>query len=241
MKHLVGVGVGPGDPDLITVKAIRVLRAADLVLVPVLSVAEPGRAELTVRAHLDHDRLRRVEFALNDAGVTARRRAAWDAAAESVLTAYREGAETVAFATIGDPAVFSTFSYLAQTVRDQAPEVQIGTVPGITAMQDLAARTGTVLCEGTETLGLVPVTAGVEVLQTALTVHDTVIAYKVGHHFPEVRAALERAGRLDHAMYGAHVGLSGEDIRPVREVAEPAGYLSTVVVTGHRGHRGGRL
>ena len=120
MRRLVGVGVGPGDPELLTVKAVRVLREADVVLVPVMAPDEQGRAEATVRAHVDHGRIQRVVFALNDrGGATPRREAAWDAAADTAVAAYDGGATTVAFATLGDPNVYSTFSYLAQTVRAQ--------------------------------------------------------------------------------------------------------------------------
>ena len=91
MKRLIGVGVGPGDPELVTVKAVRVLREADVVLVPVLAVPipgpdpEPGRAETIIRAYVAADRVRRLEFALNDTGgVTPRRAAAWQAAAAAV-------------------------------------------------------------------------------------------------------------------------------------------------------------
>ena len=84
----------------------------------------------------------------------AERRAAWDGAAGAAVAAFRRGASLVAFATIGDPNVYSTFTYLAATVRPRVPGLTVATVPGITAMQDLAARSGTVLCEGTETLAL---------------------------------------------------------------------------------------
>src|SRR5439155_1631678 len=76
-------------------------------------------------------------------------------------------AGSIAFATIGDPNVYSTFTYLAATVRALLPAVEVTTVPGITAMQDLAARSGTVLVEGTETLALLPFTAGEPVLAEA--------------------------------------------------------------------------
>jgi precorrin-2/cobalt-factor-2 C20-methyltransferase len=240
-RRLVGVGVGPGDPELVTVKAVRVLREADLVLVPVLAAAERGRAETTVRAHLDHDRVRRVVFALNERHDTARREAAWDAAADAVVAAYDAGAATVAFATIGDPNVYSTFTYLAQTVRDRMPGLTVETVPGITAMQDLAARSGTTLCEGTETLALFPMTAGVERFRQALATFDTVVGYKSGRHLPEVLAAVRDAGRLDRAVHGTGLGLPDEDIRPAAEVTGPAPYLSTLLVPAHRSIRGGKL
>ncbi|MFZ5851817.1 MAG: precorrin-2 C(20)-methyltransferase [Actinomycetota bacterium] len=244
-RRLVGVGVGPGDPELVTVKAVRVLREADVVLVPVLAEHAPGRAEATVRAHLaDDTRLRRVVFALDErAGVTPRRADAWDAAAATVHAAYAGGAATVAFATIGDPNVYSTFGYLAQTVRAQDPTVVVATVPGVTAMQDLAARSGTVLCEGTESLALLPLTAGLPAYEAALRQFDTVVAYKGGANLPAVLDVLDRAGRLGDAVYGAALGLPGEDLRPAADLDRRAAgpYLATVLAPPPRGRRGGRL
>ncbi len=242
MRRLVGVGVGPGDPELLTLKAVRVLRQADVVLVPVMAPDEQGRAEATVRAHVDHGRIQRAVFALNDrGGTTPRREAAWDTAADTAVAAYDGGATTVAFATLGDPNIYSTFTYLAQTVRAKVPDLCVDTVPGITAMQDLAARSGTVLCEGTETLALFPLTAGIDRFREALRTLDTVVAYKGGRQLPEVLAAVEQAGRLDDAVYGAHLGLPDEHVRPAADVTGPASYLSTLVVPARRTHRGGRL
>jgi len=254
MRRLIGVGVGPGDPELITVKAIRILRAADLVFVPVLATpgeedrAEEGRAEATVRAHADAARIRRIAFALTDrGGVTAGRAGAWDAAARTVTAAFAGGARTVAFATIGDPAIYSTFSYLAQTVTGLAGDVTIETVPGITAASDLAARSGTVLTEGTESLVLLPLTAGAGPLAEALARHDTVVGYKLGSAagpgVDTVLGLLDDAGRLADAVFGARLGLPGEDIRPAGELAGhgPVPYLSTLITVRPRAGRGGRL
>jgi precorrin-2/cobalt-factor-2 C20-methyltransferase len=238
--RLVGIGVGPGDPELVTVKAVRLLREADLTLVPVMALDEQGRAESVVRAYTG--RAERVVFALNDrGGVTAGRAAAWDGAADRVLRAFAEGARTVVFATIGDPNLYSTFTYLAQTVRARRPETVVETVPGITAMQDLAARSGTVLTEGTESLALLPLTTGGERLRAALDRHETVVAYKFGSVATEVIEVLKDTGRIDQAVYGARLGLPGEDVRPARELDGPVPYLSTLIVPGRRTTRGGKL
>jgi precorrin-2/cobalt-factor-2 C20-methyltransferase len=238
--RLVGVGVGPGDPELVTVKALRMLREADLVLVPVMAAGEPGRAEAVVRAHVGA--AERVVFALSDrGGVTERRASAWDAAAARVVEAFHGGARSVAFATIGDPNVYSTFTYLAQTVRAREPAIRVETVPGITAMQDLAARSGTVLAEGAESLCLLPLTAGAAGLRAALASGDTVVAYKFGRVADEVLAAVGEAGRLDDAVYGARLGLPDEDIRPAAEIDGPVPYLSTLIVPGRRTTLGGKL
>src|SRR5580693_1156877 len=216
MKRLIGVGVGPGDPELVTVKAVRVLREADVVLVPVLAgsdpkalqAPEPGRAETIIRAYVDADKIKRVEFALNDAGgVTPRRAAAWRAAGTAVAAEFAGGASTVAFGTLGDPNLYSTFSYLAQTVRDLVPGVDVQTMAGITAMQDLASRARISLAEGTEPVTLVPLNGGV--------------GYKVGAAAspdPQtLRDSLHQAGRLEDAVIGARLGLPGEFITPAAE------------------------
>jgi len=248
VRLLTGVGVGPGDPELVTVKAVRVLREADVVFVPVLADGPegPGRAEATVRAHVDGDTVRAVPFALSDrGGRSAERLDAWDEAARAVVSAFEEGASRIAFATIGDPNIYSTFSYLAQTVRTLMPSVDVATVPGITAMQDLASRSGTVLAEGREVLALFPMTAGLDAYEQALEAFDTVVAYKGGRFLPEMLRAVDKTGRTAETVFGAALGLPEEMVGPVADLApetvDGAPYLSTVITTARRRERGGAL
>ncbi|AVZ72304.1 precorrin-2 C(20)-methyltransferase [Streptomyces lunaelactis] len=248
MSTLVGVGVGPGDPELVTVKGVRALQEADAVVVPVMSASdgkdggEPGRAEATVLHYVGAEKVVRVVFALNERTDRARREAAWDAAGERVAALLRAHG-SVAFATIGDPNVYSTFTYLAQTVAELVPGTVVETVPGITAMQDLAARSGAVLTEGTEPLTLVPVTAGAAALKEALEGPGTVVAYKFGRLAAEVATALRETGRTEGAVWGSALGLPEESIRPAAELAEgPLPYLSTLIAPAPRGGgRGGKL
>lgn len=246
-SRLVGVGVGPGDPELVTVKGVNALRAADVVVVPVMAApdgqdgGEPGRAEATVLHYVPRERIVRVVFALNERTDRARREAAWDTAGERVAGLLRENGHVV-FATIGDPNVYSTFTYLAQTVAESVPGTVVETVPGITAMQDLAARSGAVLTEGTEPLTLVPVTAGSTVLKDALAGPGTVVAYKFGRRAGEVAEALRESGRLEDAVWGAALGLPDEFVRPAAELdGAPLPYLSTLIAPprrdGGRGHK----
>jgi precorrin-2/cobalt-factor-2 C20-methyltransferase len=241
-SRLIGVGVGPGDPELVTVKGVNALRAADVVVVPVMDSGERGRAEATVLHYVGEEKVVRVVFALNERSDRGRREAAWDAAGARVAELLR-GHGTVAFATIGDPNVYSTFTYLAQTIAGLVPGVAVETVPGITAMQDLAARSGAVLTEGTEPLTLVPVTAGAEVLKEALSGPGTVVAYKFGRQAGAVVAALRETGRLDDAVWGSALGLAEESIRPAAELdGSPLPYLSTLIAPPRRdGGRGGKL
>lgn len=252
--ELTGVGVGPGDPELLTLKAARILGAADLVFAPSTALDKPSRAEQIVRAATGVE-VRRLVFALDDTGgLTEARTGAWDQAGRSVLDAYRDGAHHIAFATLGDPNLYSTFTYLAHTVTTAEPHVRVRTVPGITAMQDLAARAGVPLAEGREPLTLLPVAGGdadadraLEAVEAVLAGPGTVVLYKGGRHINALIAAIERAGRDEDTVLGTDLGLPTEAIARLGErtgsatAAGRAPYFTTLIAPPARGRRGGAL
>lgn len=240
--ELIGIGVGPGDPDLLTVAAVRELSAAGRVFVPVMDPGTPGRAEAVVRAHLTHDRVERLVFALNDGvdGSQRRRHDCWDGAATRLVTYLREHGGSAAFATLGDPAVYSTFGYLAHTVRELLPGVRIRTIPGITAMQAAASAAGVTLVEGAEPLTLLPLARDLAALDDALARGGAVVAYKGGRRLAHLRERVAAAGALDRAWCAEHLGSADERITPLAQT-HAAGYLSTVVVVPPRNGRGAQL
>jgi len=252
MRRLVGVGVGPGDPDLVTVKAVRVLTTADVVLVPDTAgraargqeaATDVGRAEAIVRACAPEAaaKIVRVPFSMGDpTGVTRRRAEAWLASADATVAAFEAGASVVAFATIGDPSIYSTFSYLAASVRDRLPEVAVDVIPGITAMQALAAASRTPLVEGDEVLALVPLKDGVGRFREVATVADTVVVYKAGRHLAALRRELAGTGSGADAIAGVDVGLPAEQVCQLAEL-DSAPYFTTVICPPSRRTIGGRL
>jgi precorrin-2/cobalt-factor-2 C20-methyltransferase len=234
--------VGPGDPDLLTLAALRELSIAGQVFVPVLAPELPGRAEAVVRAHLTHDRLERLVFALNDDinGSQRRRHDCWDAAAAQVAAYLREDRGTAAFATLGDPSMYSTFGYLAQTVCELLPGVRVRTIPGITAMQAAASAAGLTLVEGSESLTLLPLSRDLATLDDALAGGGTVVAYKGGRHLAQLCERVAEAGALDRAWCAQHLGTPDERITLLAQT-DTAAYLSTVVVLPPRSGRGAQL
>jgi precorrin-2/cobalt-factor-2 C20-methyltransferase len=227
---LVGVGVGPGDAGLVTRRAVEVLRQADRVVAPTTSAMAVGRAEAVVREAAPGVAVERVSFVM-EVGTDARA-AALDAAADRIVGHLAAG-ERVAFVTLGDPSIYSTFGSLADAVRARRPDVPIEVVPGIMAFQDLAARTATVLVDGTEHLVLVPAhaSAGGDALAAAAAdPHAALVVYKGGAQIGKVAATLAEHDRLDGAVLGELLGLPGGRVAPVSEVADrPASYLATLI------------
>ena len=225
MSVLIGVGVGPGDPELMTVRAVRAVREADRVLAPSSAVDAVGRAESIVRQACPTVRVERLVFAMGDAGSSV------DAAA-AVVVAGLEAGQRIAFVTLGDPNVYSTFSAVAARVRALRPGAAVETVPGIMAFQDLASRSGTVVLQNSERLALVTALDGPAALDGALDdPTQAVVVYKGGRHLPAMARSLAAAGRMDGAVVGELLGLPGERVTPVADVdAAPAAYLATLIV-----------
>ncbi|SHK08170.1 precorrin-2 C20-methyltransferase /cobalt-factor II C20-methyltransferase [Pseudonocardia thermophila] len=230
---LIGVGVGPGDPDLVTFQAVDTLTKADVVFVPVVSPEETGRAEQVVLGFVEAWRVDQVVFP-HDAGDGP---AAWDAAVAHVadwLLAH-PGA-VAAYATTGDPGMHSAFPAFARAVAESVPGLEITFVPGITPMQAIAARRGEPIVEPGESLAVLAGPPDEERLRESLATFDRVVAERVGPKLPAALAELATADRLDGAVVGAVGGPRGPQLHDAASLPADARlpYLSTLVVPARR-------
>lgn len=230
MKHgkLYGVSVGPGDPELLTLKAVRVIREADVVAVP-----DIGRNRQTAygiaREYLEGKRILNCPTPMSRDRQAAL--AAYRAIADEVC-ALLEAGEDVAYLTLGDATVYSSYLYVHDLVRERGYEAEI--IPGVTSFCAAAARLGQALCEGSEQLHVVPV-IGAD-LDAALDLPGSKVFMKAGHELGVLRDALAKRGQLDHAALVANCGLPGERVHSRFPDACPdAEYFSVVIVKEPKG------
>jgi precorrin-2/cobalt-factor-2 C20-methyltransferase len=232
--RLVGVGVGPGAADLLTVRAVSAVRRATTVLAPTTDPVAVGRAEAIVREAAPDVVVERVVFVMApDPGDRAE---AVDAVCRRVCDLLDAG-EEVAFITLGDPNVYSTFSSVAAGVLAVRPGTPVLSVPGVMAFQELAARSGTVLADEQQTFVVLPANLEATTLADELTDPSrTVVVYKGGRRLDAVTAAITDADRMPGAVLGELLGMPGERVEALAAAADrPASYLSTVVVPARDG------
>jgi precorrin-2/cobalt-factor-2 C20-methyltransferase len=227
--RLVGVGVGPGEADLLTVRAVSALRRADRVMAPTTAVDAVGRAEAVAREALAGLVIERIPFAMTP-GRAGRDRSVSQAAA--VVARHLSAGEEVAWITLGDPLTYSTFAAVAERVRQLRPTTIVVQVPGIMAFQALAARTGTVIADGRTRVAIRTALNGDELEPDLRDPATTLVIYKGGRRLPELATHAAACGRTAAAVAGELIGMPGERIAPLEELAAggPASYLATVIV-----------
>lgn len=220
---LYGVGVGPGDPELITRKAERVIRQS-----AVLAVPDAGRGEKTALNIVGE--LAEGKQLLSCAAPMVRDHEALDAAyernADLVCAALDEGKD-VAFITLGDPTVYSTYLYLHKKVVARGYDAEI--IPGVPSFCAVAARLGTALCEKSERLLIVP--ASHKDVTDCLDLDANLVFMKAGKEIGALKETLEHHGLLDKASLVANCGMEGELVCPnFADLEEGSGYFSVVLV-----------
>lgn len=219
-----GVGVGPGDPELLTVKAVRVLREADVVIVPDASSGD----KVALNIAKDYLKDKQIQFVktpmVRDKTVMD---AAHEAAADTICALLDEGKQ-VAFLTLGDPAIYSTYMYIHQKVLRRGYAVEV--VPGIPSFCAAAARLNQSLCLGREPLIIIPASHDQNDL---MDLPGNKVFMKAGRSILELQQALAEKGQLEGASMVENCSMENEHVYPhFADLKEPSGYFSLVIVKG---------
>jgi precorrin-2/cobalt-factor-2 C20-methyltransferase len=236
---LYGVGAGPGAPDLISLRAVKVLKGADVLALPranhhgasmAWKIVKPNVGEIAGQERLF------LTFPMSKD--PARLRPAWDAAFAQIGERLARGL-SVAFVTEGDPSLYSSFIYLQREGPRRWPGVRIEVVPGISSVTAVPARTGIPLADGQERVAIIPANYGVDDLCRIFQEFDTTLIMKIGREMPNVVAALERSGLTDKAVYVSRATMDDERIeRDVRRVSAAYGDCFAMVMVARKERSG---
>lgn len=230
-SKIYAVGVGPGDPELLTRKAERILRAVPVICAPTASPVDASYALSIVEPFLDRRRqeviIQVFPMRKDQAGLDE----FWETAAAEVAERVRQG-QDVAFITIGDPFLYSTFLYLYRILRDQYPDIPVEIVPGVSSVGAAAAAAGMPLGRASERIAIIPAAFEEKDLRRILLDFDTVVLMKVSRVFDGVYALLKELGLEGNAAFVSRVGSPGEEVvfDLVRLLGQKLDYLSMLIV-----------
>jgi len=229
--RLYGIGIGPGDPKLLTLRAKEIIDQADIIFCP--KSDEDGTS--WARSLIETTTSATKEFVELLFPMTRNKKvlkAYWQKAAKRIADEVAQGKQG-AFITLGDPLIYSTYIYLLRTLRKEFPDIEVETIPGISAFNAAAARAQIPLVQGDERMAILPVRKDLRGLREALGAFDTVILMKVGSKLDKVTALLKELDLLKHSVLISRLGQPGEkiihDLSPLNKI-QREGYLSVVIV-----------
>ena len=237
--QLFGIGVGPGDPDLITQKAVKILKQVDLVFAAASTKNNHSLAVNIAREHIpDGAAVKLLRFPMTrDKSET---RKAWKEHARTIITELEKG-RNVAFLTLGDSMTYSTYGYILKHVQTLAPHLEAQTVPGITSYQAAAARLNMPLVEGEESLMVVSGVKGGNRLRELCGIPENVVFLKAYRNVTDIKAAIDESGQ-----YASCVGIKScghpdeEIIKDIEELSRRKPDYWTLILTKQATNNGSK-
>lgn len=223
---LYGIGVGPGDPEYMTLKAVRLIKECDVVAYPVKKEGEESVALNIARGAVEipDEKLHEVLFKMDpDENV---RRQCRKEATDKVKALLDEG-KNIAMLALGDIAIYSTYSYVHDALITDGYDVQM--VSGIPSFCAGASTANIPIVEGEEGFGVIPSIKGIDEVKRTLDIFDNLVIMKVGNHVREVYDLLKEKGREKYATVISNVGLEGEYVGPLDPDRE-YGYFTTMII-----------
>ena len=227
---LYGIGVGPGDPDLITIKAAKILNQVDIVFAAASTKNSHSLAVNIAREHIPESAtVIRLKFPMTrDKNKT---RKAWKEHARTIISELERG-QNVAFLTLGDSMTYSTYGYILKNVMTMAPHLDVQTVPGITSYQAAAARLNTPLVEGEESLMIVSGVNGGNRLRELRAKPENIVFLKAYRNVTDIKAAIDESGKYPNCVGVRSCGHPNEEIlRDIDELSRRDPDYWTLILT----------
>ena len=215
MTSLIGIGVGPGDPELLTVKAVKAIHNADIIMCPASNEDRPSIALSVVSSIIDKSKNQKIIKLIfpmtKDKDVleqTWKRNA--KIMAETVLTG-----KNVVYLTVGDPFLYSTWIYMHKDLKENYPEMDISVIPGIVSIFTFAAKVGVSVAEGSEKVAIIPSCYDLSSVKEIAKHSESMIFLKDGRYFDQVIKVLKESGFPDDSIFaiGQDLGTENEIIR----------------------------
>jgi len=215
MTSLIGIGVGPGDPELLTVKAVKAIHNADIIMCPASNEDRPSIALSVVSSIIDESKNQKIIKLIfpmtKDKDVlkqTWKRNA--KIMAETVLTG-----KNVVYLTVGDPFLYSTWIYMHKDLKENYPEMDISVIPGIVSIFTFAAKVGVSVAEGSEKVAIIPSCYDLSSVKEIAKHSESMIFLKDGRYFDQVIKVLKESGFPDDSIFaiGQDLGTENEIIR----------------------------
>ncbi len=222
---LFGVGLGPGDPELMTLKAARLIGGADVIAYPTLEGGDSfARA---IAADLIEDGTQEIAISIPMSVKREPAQAAYDAGAAAIAEQLSAGKDVVVLCE-GDPFFYGSFMYLFSRLSDR---FDCEVVPGVTSVTACAAALQSPLTARNEVLTIIPGPMDEAAMEERIAAAEAVAVMKVGRHLPKIKRVLERLGLTDHAGYVERASLPAEVVLPLNKAPETAPYFSMILVT----------
>ncbi|MBX9975708.1 precorrin-2 C(20)-methyltransferase [Cytobacillus firmus] len=227
---LFGLGVGPGDPELITVKAFRKLQESPVIAYPKKLRGSKSYAHRIVDMYINPEEKEMLGLVFPMTKDEDTLRAEWTKSAEAIYGFLSQGKD-VAFVTEGDPMLFSTFIHLMKLMQTMHPDVPIETVAGISSFNGSVNRLGIALADGDDHVAMIPATENMEEMRRVIETHDAIVFIKVAKVLDEMLNLLEEMNLLDKTHVVTKVTSDEEVIWNVHELrGAELNYLSCMVV-----------
>jgi len=215
MPGLIGIGVGPGDPELLTVKAVNAIHNADIIMCPASKEDRPSIALSVVSSLIDKSKNQKIVKLIfpmtKDKDVLEE---TWKKNAKIMAETVLSG-KNVVYLTVGDPYLYSTWIYMHKDLKENFPNMKISVIPGIVSMFTFASKVGVSIAEGAEKVAIIPSCYDLSSVKEIAKNSETMVFLKDGRYFDQVIQVLKESGFPDDSIFaiGQDLGTDKEIIR----------------------------